>query len=46
MAQDLETVKNQLKARVQILGQELTRIDEQVQPFLWQCQKVQESFAT
>jgi len=46
MAQDLVTVKNQLKARVHILGQELTRIDQQVQPFHWECQKVQESFAT
>jgi len=31
MAQELVTVKNQLKSRVQIVGRELTRIDEEVQ---------------
>jgi len=31
MAQELVTVKNQLKSGVQIVGRELTRIDEQVQ---------------
>jgi len=32
MAQELVTVKNQLKSSVQIVGRELTGIDEQVQP--------------
>ena len=31
MAQELVTVKNQLESGVQIVGRELTRIDEQVQ---------------
>ena len=46
MAQELVAVKIQLKSGVQIVGRELTRIDEQVQPFHWESQKVQESFAT
>jgi len=46
MAQELVTVKNQLKCGVQIVGRELTRIDEQVQPLDLESQKVQESFAT
>jgi len=46
MAQELVTVKNQLKSGVQIVGRELTRIDEQVQPLDLESQKVQESFAT
>jgi len=46
MAQELVTVKNQLKSGVQIVGQELARIDQQVQPFDLESQKVQESFAT
>jgi len=46
MAQELVTVKNQLKSRVQIVGRELTRIDEQVQLLDLESQKIQESFAT
>jgi len=46
MAQELVTVKNQVKSGVQIVGRELTRIDEQVQPLDLESQKVQESFAT
>ena len=46
MAQELVTVKNQLKSAVQIVGSELTRIDEQVQLLDLESQKVQESFAT
>jgi len=46
MAQELVTVKHQLKAGVQIVGRELTRIDEQVQPLDSESQKIQESFAT
>jgi len=45
MAQELVTVKNQLKSGVQIVGLELTRIDEQVQLLDLECQKVQASFA-
>ena len=40
------TVKDQLKARVQIVGRELAPIDEQVQLLDLESQKVQESFAT
>jgi len=46
MAQELVTVKHQLKSGVQIFGRELTRIDEQVQLLDLESQKVQESFAT
>jgi len=46
MAQELVTVKNQLKSGVQIVGRELTRIDEQVQLVDLESQKVQEHFAT
>jgi len=46
MAQELVTVKNQFKSGVQIVGRELTRIDEQVQPLDLESQKVQERFAT
>jgi len=46
MAQELVTVKNQLKSGVQIVGRELTRIDEQVQLLDLESQKIQESFAT
>jgi len=46
MAQELVTVKNQLKSGVQIVGRELTRIDEQVQLLDLESQKVQESFTT
>jgi len=46
MAQELATVKNQLKSRVHIVGRELTRIDEQGQPLNLESQKVQESLAT
>jgi len=46
MAQELVTVKNQLKSGVQIVGRELTRIDEQVQLLDWESQKVHECFAT
>jgi len=46
MAQELVTVKNQLKSRVQIVGRELARVDEQVRLFDAESQKVQESFAT
>ena len=46
MAQDLVTVKNQLKSGVQIVGQELARIYEQVQLLDLESQKVQESLAT
>jgi len=46
MAQELVTVKNQLKSGVQIVGRELTRIDQQVQLLDLESQKVQERFAT
>jgi len=46
MAQELVTVKNQLRAGVQIVGRELTRIDAQVQLLDLESQKVQDSFAT
>jgi len=46
LAQELVTVKNQLKAGVRLVGRELTRIDEQVQLLDLESQKVQESFAT
>jgi len=46
MAQELVTVKHQLKAGVQIVGRELARIDQQVQLLDMETQKVQESFAT
>ena len=46
MAQELVTIKNQLKAGVQLVGRELARIDEQVQLLDLETQKVQESFAT
>jgi len=46
MAQEQVTVKNQLKSGVQIVGRELTQIDEQVQLFDLESQKVQENFAT
>jgi len=46
MAQELVTVKNQLKSGVQIVGRELTRIDEQVQLLDLESEIVQESFAT
>jgi len=46
MAQELVTVKNQLKSGVQIVGQELARVDEQVRPLDADSQKVQERFAT
>jgi len=46
MAQELVTVKNQVKSGVQIVGRELARIDEQVRLLNLESQKVQESFAT
>jgi len=46
MAQELVTVKNLLKSGVQIVGRELTRIDEQVELLDLEFQKIQESFAT
>ena len=46
MAQELVTVKNKVKSGVQIVGRELTRIDEQVQLLNLESQKVQENFAT
>ena len=46
MTQELVTVKNQLKAGVQIVGRELARIDQQVQVLDLVSQKVQETFAT
>ena len=46
MAQEQVTVKNRLKAEVQLVGRELARIDEQVQLLDVESQKVQESFAT
>jgi len=46
MAQELVTVKNLLKAGVQIVSRELTPIDEQVQPLDMESQKVQESCGT
>ena len=46
MAQELITVKNQLREGVQIVGRELTRINAQVQLLDFQSQKVQDSFAT
>jgi len=45
MAQELVTVKNQLKSGVQIVSRELTPIDEEVQLLDLESQKVQESFA-
>jgi len=46
MAQELVTVKYQLKSRVQIVGRELARIDEQVRLLDFESQKLQERFAT
>jgi len=46
MAQELVTVKNQLKSAVQIVGRELIRIDEQVQLLDLESRKVQEGFGT
>jgi len=46
IAQELVTVKNQLKSVVQIVRHALTRIDEEVQHLDLESQKVQESFAT
>ena len=46
MAQELVTVKNQLKSGVQIVGWELTRIAQLVQLLDLESQKIQESFAT
>jgi len=46
MAQELVTVKNQLKSGVQIVGGEVTRTDEQVHLLDLESQKVQESFAS
>jgi len=46
MAQELVTVKNQLKSGVQKVGRELARVDEQVRLLDSESQKVQESFAT
>ena len=46
MAQELVTVKNQLKSGVQIVGRELARVDEQVRLLDLESQKVQESFAS
>jgi len=46
IAQELVTVKNLLKAGVQIVSRELTPIDEQVQPLDMESQKVQESCGT
>jgi len=46
MAQELLNVKIQLQSRVQLGGRELARIDEQVQLFDLESQKVQGSLAT
>jgi len=46
MTQELLKVKTQLKSGVQIVGRELARIDDQVQPLDLESQKVQEGFAT
>jgi len=46
MAQELVTVKNHLNSGVQIVSQELARIDEQVRLLDLESQKVQESCAT
>jgi len=46
MAQELVTVKNQLKSGLQIVGRELVRVDEQVPHLDSESQKVQESCAT
>jgi len=46
MAQELVTVKNQLKSGVQIVGRELARVDAQVRLLDSESQKVQETFAT
>jgi len=46
MAQELVTVKNQLKTEVQLVGRELARIDEQVQVLDLESEKVQDSFAS
>ena len=40
MAQELVTVKNQLKEGFQLVGRELTRIDEKVQLLYVESQKV------
>jgi len=45
MAQELVTVKNQWKSGVEIVGRELTHIDEQVQLLDLESQKVRESLA-
>jgi len=45
MAQELVKVKLQLKCDAQIVGQELDRIDNQVQILDLESQKVQERFA-
>jgi len=46
MAQELVNIKNQWKSSVQIVGRELTRIDEQLQLLDMESQKVQESLTT
>jgi len=46
MAHDLLKFKSQLRAGTQIIGQELNRMDEQVQILDQESQKVQESFAS
>jgi len=46
VAPELATFKNRLQSGAQIVGRELSRIDEQVQLLDLESQKVQESFAT
>jgi len=46
MAQELVTVKNQLKSGVRKVGRELARVDEQVRLLDSESQKVQERFTT
>jgi len=46
MAQELVTLKHQIKSGVQIVGRELTRIEEQVHLLDLESQKVQENLAT
>jgi len=46
MAKDLLKLKTQLKVKVQLVGRELARIDNQVQLLDEESLKVQESFGT
>ena len=46
MAEDLNTIKDLLAARVSIMGYELDRMDEQMKTLDQETQHIQESFAT